>query len=119
MTKSRQRWAEIDARKAGRYAAEGKKQEGVIEELLRGAHDESGLLFLEVTRTESQGELDEQGCDFIVKRAIQGEVVERTFGVTISARSQKRAKARHAVPQFHVPIGFNAERFVKKIYDLF
>lgn len=116
----RQKWDEINARRSDRYANIGREQESLLEEILLSARDERGVhLFCEVTRTAPNSELDEAGCDFIVKREIQGVVVTRTFGISISARSVRTSRLKHDIPQFHVPIGFNRERIIARVLQLF
>ncbi len=119
MPKPKQSWKEINGRKSQRYAEFGREQELLVETFLRDAKDGEENLFIEVVRTEPNSPEDEQGCDFIVKRKVNDLILERAFGITISQKRRRISKGMHDAPQFYVPIGFNTDRFLKKILDLF
>jgi hypothetical protein len=65
-------------------------------------------------------EEDQHGKDFTVEKQVDGKMVSRSFGVTISRRSWIEARLRHqGVPQFCFPIGVKPETIEKRILGLF
>ena len=118
MAKNKAMFKKLCNRKSQRFAALGRKLEKEVAELLEKMQ-ESGLIESFVYN-KPFSEADCQGKDFTVRLSIGDEVVERSFGVTISYKSWGDSKVKHPdVRQFCFPIGTKPETIQKRVLELF
>lgn len=115
---SSRRWKEFEVRRAKRVAQRGVCLEDEIERLLRSMQ-ERGLIAC-FTRHEHNSLSDRCGKDFTVRKLVGDHRMERSFGVTISSKSQNRARVLHYdIPQWWLPVGTKPETVERKILELF
>lgn len=118
MSRSERRWQEFSARRSERYSRLGREQEFWVEKILVDAVECGELLG--AVRHSPNSAADFAGKDFTVKKKVGGQVVIRSFGITISHNSWNRAKINHRdVPQFCFPIGTKPETVIMRVLDLF
>ena len=107
-------------RKADRYSIQGREQEDQVWRILSRARLEGEPTFAWVTHHAAYSTPDRQGKDFTVARVVRGEIVSRSFGVTISLKSWKLDQQLYpGVPQFCFPIGTRPDTIIKRILSLF
>ncbi len=108
-------WAK---RHALRFAKIGLDLENQVASLLESMKNEKVITSFEKHPHHSTE--DQDGKDFTVTREIEGKIVTRHFGVTISVRSWGMSKTRHPhTQQFCFPIGTKTETMRKHILKLF
>ena len=112
MSKPKQDWDEINARRAERYSKIGYELEQKVCTILKKMQ-EKGLID-EWRQTVHNLSEDSSGIDFVVEKKNR----EARFGVTISARSRNEAQARYPVYQFLFPIGTSEERIERRVLEL-
>ncbi len=109
---------EFAARRGLRMARVGRDLEVKVKEYLQEM-TYSGVIYSFI-RHEPNSPEDKDGRDFTVVKQINGEIISRSFGVTISLHSWSQSKRLHPThPQFCFPIGTNKETIVKRILELF
>lgn len=114
------KWEEANSRKSERYSEYGRLFELEVEKLLNKMK-ENGKIFSFVRHLPHTPE-DLAGKDFTVTKLVNGQTLEISFGVTISARQRQlnEHKMCHPnVPQFRFPIGTNPSTIEKRILELF
>lgn len=117
---SKQKWKEINGRKAQRYSRLGRQMEVDIAAFLSEATKDGVKLFERVVRHLPGGYADRGGSDITIYRNINGDIQKKSFGITISQQRFNETRNKHeGVPVFYTPIGFNRERLLSKIMDLF
>ena len=105
-------------RRSERRAELGRGLENEVENLLQAMLDDG--LIAEFRANAPNTKADQEGKDFTVTRLMDGARETRHFGVTISPRSWRTAKAVHNdVPQFCWPIGTNRDTMRRRILELF
>lgn len=105
-------------RKGERKARWGRDFEEVVFKMLQRMQDEGH--FKDVTYHSPNSTEDRDGKDFTVVRVLEGERIERSFGMTTSLRSRESAQGKHpGVPQFHWPINTKPETILKRVFTLF
>ena len=101
-----------------RMALVGESLEEQVEQILWGMKEAGEIAHFE--HHEKNSPEDQDGKDFTVMQLVGEAVVAKSFGVTISHRSQIEAKVRHHLtPQFWLPIGIKPETIRGKILALF
>ncbi|MDA2922299.1 hypothetical protein MYX07_03475, partial [Patescibacteria group bacterium AH-259-L07] len=66
------------------------------------------------------GREDSQGKDFTVSKIVNGELVTKSFGVSISLKSVAKAQKKHPnVPQIHLPLNSKPDDIVRSVLALF
>jgi hypothetical protein len=107
-----------DHRKANRYSEVGLDLELHVESLLEKMVEEE--IIQSFTHHSHNSPEDSRGKDFTVSKVVCGEIIKKSFGVTISLRSWNHSKHKHPnVPQMCFPIGTKTETINKRILDLF
>lgn len=108
-------------RKSERYSKLGKENEKIVVGILESATNKARTpLFSKVTLNEAYSPEDLNGKDIRVEMEIDGKIVARSFGITISRRGWECDRAIYAsVPQFYFPIGVNPETVIKRVLGLF
>lgn len=105
-------------RRTQRCAERGREFEEFFSELLRKMSEEDMILSFEKHPPHSPK--DQSGMDFTVSKTVHGESIERSFGITTSHASMKRARVRYpSVPQFHFPMETKPETMQKRVLGLF
>lgn len=104
-------------RRAQRRSELGLQNEDRVLDILEQAVDKGR--FSSFRKTRRSGPEDFSGKDFIVKKIVHGEVVEISFGVTISLKSQQTALLRHGLPCFLITPEMKDETFLRKVDKLF
>ena len=108
-------WAK---RHGDRLVAEGRRLEKDVEAILLRLETRGDITSFTVHPPYSQE--DYAGRDFTARKQVDCVLVERSFGVTISPKSWRRAKQTHpATPQFCFPIGTNTDTIERRILGLF
>jgi hypothetical protein len=98
--------------KVGRHLEE--EVDGYLEELKSSGKIES------FTSNQPFSAADCDGKDFTIRMSIDGAIIEKSFGVTISLRRWGLSKRLHPkTPQFCFPIGTNKETIVRHILSVF
>lgn len=105
-------------RRGERRSALGRSFEIAVEAVLNGLKDRG--LVADFVRNQPNSKEDSMGKDFTVRKMVNGQMLERSFGVTISQKSWQVAKHRYInVPQFLFPIGTNPSTIESRILGLF
>lgn len=113
--KSRQ---EFSNRRSVRMSKLGREFEQEVLKLLNRMVEDSKLASAVYNAPFSRE--DREGKDFTVGKLVNGEIVYRSFGVTISLLSYSKGKVlHHEVPQFCFPIGTNPSTIEKRVLALF
>jgi len=100
-------------RKSERYSEIGRQFENEFEQLLI-SWVEAGYFDGYERRTDREGE------DFLVYKKINEEMLEKSFGITISQRKVVKDRVRHRhIPQFCFPIGTKPDTMLKRVSELF
>jgi len=106
------------SRKSERYARVGRELELEVEHIL-AEMVERGLLITFIHHAPHSAE-DTEGKDFSMQKFVEGMMISRSFGITISQKSWQRAMLQHPkTPQFCFPIGIKRETMQKRIHELF
>lgn len=105
-------------RHGARRAHMGRAQEENVENIL--AKMLSHGLIADFKRSRPNSKMDAEGKDFEVVKLVDGALVVRHFGMTISMKSRNNARVRYPdVPQFTFPIGINPSTIEKRVLELF
>ncbi len=105
-------------RHSDRIARRGIDLELTVEKILQDMQG-TGIIS-SFTHHDHNSYSDRCGCDFTVRNLVGGRQVERSFGVTISQKSQNRSKVLHmGIPQWCLPVGTKRETIERKILGLF
>lgn len=110
---------EFHQRRSDRYAEVGRKfEQEEMRRILEKAQERG--VFTSFAIFDPNSEEDRDGKDIRIDRVVNGEVVTRYCGVTISLRCMQNAQLRHPnVPQFCFPIGTKPETIEKRLRSLF
>ena len=120
MSSNSREWREAIGRRSERRGRWGREAEAQVATLLHRIK-ENGLIRGFIYH-QPNSEADSSGMDFTVFKDVAGQVVERSFGITISVRCLNRHRVIHrgAGPdQFCFPINMSPEKKVKRILSLF
>ncbi|MCL5407079.1 MAG: hypothetical protein M1429_01100 [Patescibacteria group bacterium] len=99
----------------------GRYQEGVVKKILEDAIDPKGQpVFCQVILHQPNSLEDQQGKDLTVVKEVSGELVDCSFGITISQKSILRSRENHPhVSQLYFPPGTSAEMIIFEVESLF
>lgn len=117
-TKSERRWEEINGRRAVRYSQVGRDMEKRVGLLLDTLVEDGRLA--RATMHEPNSQADQEGRDFTVGIQLEcGQYVERSFGITASARSWSKRPSDGEIPNFLFPIETKDETIISRVLALF
>lgn len=113
------RYKDSRDRRSQRKAAQGRVFENSVMVALLEKMKEEKKIF-DFIYHEPNSPADREGRDFTVKQILLGEIIERSFGVTISLNSQQESRIKHpAVTPFFFPPETKPETIQKRILSLF
>lgn len=105
-------------RRTERMSKQGRMLEERVQRILVALQEQGSIQNFRYNRPFSQA--DREGKDFTVTKVVVGELVERSFGITISPRSWHESQTKYPeVSQLCFPIGTNLETMARRILELF
>lgn len=116
--KKSQRRMDYATRRADRYSKIGRETELKVAELLRRKAEELLLHSFEYNRPN--GNDDQCGKDFTVRKMVGNNISVRHFGITISKRRHHDHQMKHPdVPSILITFEMRDERIWERIDELF
>lgn len=107
-------------RKSERYSEQGRIMEKRVRDILNNTLINGIPLFLEVIYHQPHSKIDCEGADFTVTKKVGQQLLQISFGISISQHICEESKAKHPDKlQLCFPIGISDRRIIERVEELF